>query len=243
MASATADLTVRFLRPRHPAVPKQTLEQAWTSAAWAVMDFETTGLNPQVDSIISVGLVPIDHSSADVGASYYTLVRPESPLSPASIEVHGLRPADLLEAPGCDAVAQALADAVGDRLLVAHAAWVETGFLRALQEHTGIALPRPVVDTAGLCRRAGVAAATASHEPSLELAARRLGLPVYSPHHALGDALTTAVVFMALAHRLSARHPGRPATVAEVLRASAWASRPFHHDRVPIGRERAATGE
>lgn len=210
---------MRLLRSRQPAVPKNLRARPWTSVPWAVLDLETTGLNAKVDSIISVGLVPIDDAAADVGTSYYSLVRPETPLNPASIEVHGLRPADLREAPTCDAVAHALAEQVGDRLLVAHAAWVETGFLGALKEHTGIALPMPVVDTAGLCRRAGVVGAQPAHEPSLELAARRLGLPVYSPHHALGDALTTAVVFMALAHRLS-RHPGRPVTVGDVLKAA-----------------------
>jgi len=207
--------------PRRPALSTQTRNRAWTSAPWAVLDFETTGLNARVDSIISVGVVPIDNASADLGSSYYSLVRPETPVSPASSEVHGLRAADLEEAPTCHHVAQALADAIGDRLLVAHAAWVETGFLAALQDHTGVGLPRPVADTAALCRRAGIVAAQPSHEPSLELVARRLQLPVYSPHHALGDALTTAVVFMALAHRLSARHQGRPASVADVLRAAA----------------------
>ena len=38
-------------------------------------------------------------------------------------------------------------------------------------------------------------------------AARDLGLPVHRPHHADGDALTTAQLFLALATRLDAREP------------------------------------
>lgn len=202
-------------------VPARVRSRPWTTVPWAVLDLETTGLDPRLDSIVSVGVVPIDDATADYAASYYSLVRPETPVRPESIEVHGLRAADLAQAPSCGAIAQALAEAVGDRLVVAHAAWVERGFLRALQQHTGTSLPTPVADTAALCRRAGLIADDPRHEPSLELAARCLGLPVYSPHHALGDALTTAVIFMALAHRLSMRHRSRPATVSEVLRASA----------------------
>ena len=37
--------------------------------------------------------------------------------------------------------------------------------------------------------------------------ASRLGLPAHRPHHALGDALTTAQVFLALATHLE--HRGR----------------------------------
>ena len=42
-------------------------------------------------------------------------------------------------------------------------------------------------------------------EPSLECLAEELRLPVLSPHHALGDARTTAQVFLALASRLDTR--------------------------------------
>lgn len=209
-----------LLRRTRTDVPQELLARPWVSAPWAVLDLETTGLDAYADSIISVGVVPIDDAAADVAASYYSLVRPETELRPASIEVHGIRLTDLLEAPTCDVIARDLAAAVGDRLLVVHTSWVETGFLLALEAHSGIALPKPLVDTAAMCRRAGVVGGRPGDEPSLELVARKLGLPVYAPHHALGDALTTAVVFQALAHRLSSRHRGRTATVADVLRAA-----------------------
>jgi DNA polymerase III subunit epsilon len=40
------------------------------------------------------------------------------------------------------------------------------------------------------------------HEPDLEEAAAALGVCVHTPHHALGDAVTTGEVFLALASRL-----------------------------------------
>ena len=59
-----------------------------------------------------------------------------------------------------------------------------------------------MLDTAALARALGYCTGVNGHEPSLESLARRIHLPVYAPHNALGDALTTAVVFLALATEL-----------------------------------------
>ncbi len=52
---------------------------------------------------------------------------------------------------------------------------------------------------------------------SLEKLASVLGQPAEPPHHALGDALTTAKAFIALATLLDAREPQ---TVSSLIRAS-----------------------
>ena len=59
-----------------------------------------------------------------------------------------------------------------------------------------------MVVTASLARFIGLAEKESGHEPALEFLARSLNLPVYTPHHALGDAMTTAAVFLALATRI-----------------------------------------
>ena len=89
-----------------------------------------------------------------------------------------------------------------------------------LARRTGVRLPAPRIDTAGLCRAADVATWDGRGEPSLELVANTLGLPVYSPHHALGDALTTAVVFFALGHQLARRSTRSPYTVGDLAAVS-----------------------
>ena len=65
-----------------------------------------------------------------------------------------------------------------------------------------------MVDTAALMRATGVAPSGTGHEPDLEASAVGLGLCVHTPHHALGDALTTAEVFLAMASRLERASPG-----------------------------------
>jgi DNA polymerase-3 subunit epsilon len=184
------------------------------------VDVETTGLDLRRDSIVSIGVAPVRDGRICCGESYYSLVRPDHPLSVASIRVHSLRAADLAAAPAAADVAGPVAALLAGRVVVAHAAWIERAFVRRLLRRAGARLTSPMIDTAALARALGYAAGTADgHEPSLELLARRLSLPVYAPHNALGDAVTTAAVFLAMATR--AGEPGEPASVRALLELSA----------------------
>jgi DNA polymerase III subunit epsilon len=193
-ARAYADTTVR-------------LDQPWRSASYCAVDLETTGLDLRRDVIISFGSVAIDGGRVIAGSSIYGIVRGPARMSPEAIAVHSLRPADLADAPTWEESADVLLGALTGRVLVAHAAWFERAFLRRAFRTRHVPPPRIVVDTAALARSAGLAAADAPAEPSLEYLARDLGLPVHEPHHALGDALTTAEVFLALSTRLDADTP------------------------------------
>ncbi len=194
VARAYADTTVR-------------LDQPWRSASYCAVDLETTGLDLRRDVIISFGSVAIDGGRVIAGSSSYRLVRGPVRMSPEAIAVHSLRPADLADAPTWEESADVLLSALTGRVLVAHAAWVERAFLRRAFRTRQVPAPRIVVDTAALARCAGMARVGGSSEPSLELLARDLGLPAHEPHHALGDALTTAEVFLALSTRLDADTP------------------------------------
>jgi len=172
----------------------------WRDAGYCAVDVETTGLDLRRDSIVSVGVAPVSGGRIVGRDTYYSLVRPGCPVSVAATRVHCLRPADLEHAPAAEDVARELAGRLDGRILVAHAAWIERAFLGRLLRLVKVRLAAPVIDTAALARALGHAEdLPPGIEPSLELLARRLSLPVYAPHHALGDAVTTAAVFLALA--------------------------------------------
>ena len=183
-------------------------ETPWREAGYAVVDLETTGLDPKQDEIISFAAVPIDAGRIKVGAVSTLMIRPSRMPEAETIRIHGLRPQDLAEAPELRAILDSVLEALTGRVLVAHAAWVERGFLSGALEEAGLRLRRPVVDTVALIRRAqGQSAMDDEAIVPLSDAARDLGLPVHRPHHADGDALTTAQLFLALATRLDAREP------------------------------------
>ncbi len=185
-------------RAGRPTVPDADAD--WRSAQYCVVDVETTGLNLRRDDVISIGLAPIQDGRIARADCYYRLVRPRRAPPSSSIVIHGLREADLSAAPSAEQVGRDVAALLSGKVVVAHAAWIEQAFLTRLLKQAGVRFHAPMIDTASLARCLGQAPDLSGRcEPSLELLARSLGLPAYSPHHALGDAITTAAVFLALA--------------------------------------------
>lgn len=192
---------IRFRR--RPSAAR--FDQPWREVSYAVVDLETTGLDLRRDTIASYGAAVIEGGRMIAARNTYGLVHPDCALTPASIAIHTLRPCDLVDAPPLSEAVAVLDELLTGRILVAHAAWVEESFLaRAFTQH-GKSWGPFIIDTAAMARAAGLRAARGRAEPVLEALSIELGLPVVSPHHALGDAITTAQVFLALACRLSGR--------------------------------------
>jgi DNA polymerase III subunit epsilon len=176
---------------------------AWRSARFAVVDVETTGLDPRRDEVLSFAAIPVEGGRVVAAGAVAGLVRPSTEPPAASTEIHGLRWADLEAAPRAPEAFGPLVEALDGRVPVAHAAWIERGFLRRPLRELGVRYPRRAVDTAllwrSLCIKRG------NGDPgwcALAAVAEALDLPSHRPHVAAGDALTTAQVFLALATHL-----------------------------------------
>ena len=176
------------------------LEANWRSIDYCVIDVETTGLNLKDDEIISIGAVQIHMGRIRAENNFYREVRPRQLPSIPSLRIHGLRGIDLESVAPIESVIPDLVAQIGGRVLIAHAAWIEYAFLK--RHLRGLTFSKQMLDTAALARALGYCTGVNGHEPSLESLARRIHLPVYAPHNALGDALTTAVVFLTLATEL-----------------------------------------
>jgi DNA polymerase-3 subunit epsilon len=180
----------------------------WAEASWCAVDLELSGLDPRRHEIVSFAAIPVEHGRVQLGRAVSGLVRPSRALSESSIRIHGLRAADLENAPPLAEAIDPLLRAMAGSGLVAHVARVERAFLsRALREQ-GARLHGPIADTdvigrLWLCERDGAIGG----DPSLGALAAALGLPAVAQHDALGDALTTAQVFIAAATHLDALAP------------------------------------
>jgi len=203
-ASASPAVTAYAHTPPPPSTAP------WREAEFCVIDLETTGLDEGVDEIISFAALQIAHGRVRLDDVHYQLMRPSRMPDAETIRIHGLRGSDLAQAPALSEVLDELLETMTGRALVAHVASIEAGFLAAALKAHGLQLVNPVVDTAALAaelfRRRG--------QPVLDIEtiglsplARALGLPVHRPHHADGDALTTAQVFLALATHLDLLEP------------------------------------
>jgi DNA polymerase III subunit epsilon len=181
----------------------------WGDARFVAVDVETTGLDPRRDEIVSFAAVPVEGGRVLAREAVRGLVRPTVPPPGSSIEIHGLRAADLAAAPPAAEALAPLATTLTGRIPVAHAAWVERSFLRRPLRAIGFALPRRILDTAMLWR--ALCIARGDGDPgwrALSELADGLGLPAHRSHDAEGDALTTAQVFLALATHLDSHGRG-----------------------------------
>ena len=204
------------------------LDSHWRHINYCAIDLETTGLDFKTDEIISIGAVQVQSARIITEANYYREVRPKQMPSPTSIRIHGIRGVDLADAAPIETVLPEFAKLLRGRIVVAHAAWVENAFLKARLKNLNLDFSKRLIDTAALARTCGIVEADIDHEPSLEFLAKVLKLPVYSPHHALGDALTTAVIFLAMATEIERRNMekgGSMLSLRELLKISRKSSR------------------
>lgn len=208
----------RQLLGRRPLTPAATRFAAagripastpWLEAGWCALDLELTGLDPDNDHIVALGMVPIDAGRLQLGRCVYTLVRSTRPSQLGALLTHRLRTADVADAPTLPDALELVLDTLAGRIPVFHAAAVEQAFLGPRLRARGVSLP-PAADTAMLARawaRAREEPSGHGGGPSLSELARRLGQRAEPAHHALGDALTTAQAFIALAARLDRSSP------------------------------------
>jgi DNA polymerase III epsilon subunit family exonuclease len=177
------------------------------------LDTETTGFDWRSgDTLIEVGHVAIGNGA--IGATWSSLIRPARPIPADATSIHGITDAMVAAAPAPPELAAHLHDACAGHTLVFHHAAFDLPFLAALLRSGGRpALRNPVIDTLGLAR--GLVTAESY---SLEALAQAFGLPTEPRHRALGDALTTARLFLALAPRWE-RERG-VTTLAELAAAS-----------------------
>lgn len=190
---------------------------SWRAASFAVVDLETTGLDPRTHEVLSVGVVPVDGGRIILGRVFYSTVRPRVAPDSQTVVIHGIRPVDAAAARPADAVGRELVEQLADRILVAHVAGIEKEFLTDWLADASYR-PGRFVDTDVLARlvisqRGGPLVGT---HVGLGAAAAHFGLPEHRRHHALGDALTAAQLFLATAPLV---YSDRDSSVDDLLNA------------------------
>lgn len=172
------------------------------------LDLETTGLDPQENGIVSIGLQPFRLAGIPCGQARHWVVDPRCDLSSKSVTLHRITHDDLTQAPDLEAHLSPLLEQLAGRVVVVHHRRIERHFLdAALRTRVGEGLLFPVLDTLDLEQRVlarqrnWLDLLLRRPLPSVRLAdARaRYHLPFYRPHHALSDALGTAELLLAQA--------------------------------------------
>ncbi|HEX9933714.1 MAG TPA: 3'-5' exonuclease, partial [bacterium] len=132
----------------------QSLLEGIFEEGFAAFDVETTGLDPQLDEIIEIGMVRLQ--SGKIVERFQSLYRPSKPIPPNITKLTGIRDVDCADQPP---FSQGLGDVLnflGGRWIVAHNADFDFGFLsNAIQRflpHSGGVSASRLIDTLSLGR-------------------------------------------------------------------------------------------
>ncbi|GAA6525410.1 exonuclease domain-containing protein [Intrasporangium sp. DVR] len=200
------------------STPEQSPRTDVTELRLLALDLETTGLDPRTDQILAVGFVPVAGLAIDLSGAAGVLCRADAEVGQSAV-VHGITDDDLAGGVELGDVVERVAAALTGRILLAHHAGIERDFLSAacLRTH-GVPLPLEAVDTMELQARLLGSHTGADLPPGalrLSTARAHLGLPRYSAHEALTDALACAELYLAQVARLSG---GRPMSLKALQR-------------------------
>lgn len=160
-------------------------------ATYAILDLETTGLNPQTDEILEVAVVILQDGA--VIDEFESLIRPTSPVSEEITQITGITQAMVNDAPTLFKVRSQIRKIIGDHVIVGHNVGFDVGFLQS----ENLALHNETIDTVTL---ASVILPSAGRY-NLESLAHFLQLPLDESgqaHRAMADVLLTAELLLAL---------------------------------------------
>lgn len=151
-------------------------------APLAIVDLETTGAHPVHDRVTEIAVIEVD--AGEVTSEWSTLVNPETTIPAAIQALTGITNDMVAGAPRFGALAAELQERLEGRVLVAHNARFDYGFLRHEFERAGIAWRTKTLCTVRLSRR--LYPEHARH--NLDSLIERHGLECRARHRAMGDA-------------------------------------------------------
>lgn len=178
-----------------------------THMAYASLDIETTGFDPEQDSPIEVAVVIFDTNG--VRETFSTLLNPHCDIPPIVTHITGITQDDVAQAPLLQDVTQNIVDIVGAHTIVGHNVNFDLTFLA----HKGIVLDNPVIDTMDMTRI--LYPSLPSY--SLETISSILAIADKQTHRALDDAHACHKLLQRLHEKIQSLDPTIVQTLANVF--------------------------
>jgi DNA polymerase III epsilon subunit-like protein len=199
-------------------------------AAYAVVDCETTGTDPERDEIVSIAVVRLDPDGTETDR-LTTLVRPSIPIPSGATAVHGIADADVASAGPFSSIAPRLLALLEGAVFTAHNVAFDLPVVRRAFERVGVDYaPEATACTLEAFRLLEPRA----ENHRLESLCARHGIVLGDAHQALGDVLGAAALLRELLRRglapesvrldrvayqrARSRGDGRPASEPQVRR-------------------------
>ena len=212
--SQNDSITMPHPRSKVQSMTSQELSTAPTTmrnASFAVVDFETTGLNPETDRIVQLAAI-IVNGEGDIVDSFDTIVKPESPAEyqHGAEHIHGITAEQVSSGMPLRDALEKLWSITSGNVFTAHNAPFDLGFLHAESKRVGLEGHVDVhVDTLELARRTTGTDTTRKH--NLFALCEHYGIERDKVHDARSDATATAQLLMHLIKELGVEAPDQVA--------------------------------
>ena len=161
---------------------------------FVAFDTETTGLEPSIDRILSIGCVGIFNLRIRVNDQLECYLEQEE-FNKETVKIHGLLKEGALEKVTEATAVQHFLEYIKDSVLVAHHVDFDLTMINKALKRQGLPkLKNKVVDTGYLFQKTELD--TSREHFSLDDLAKRFSIPMHDRHTASGDAYITALLFM-----------------------------------------------
>ncbi|WP_163558580.1 3'-5' exonuclease [Halomonas sp. NO4] len=188
-------------RRRHAGGEYGWLFHPYTGDELVAIDCETTGVDTRTAEPVAIAAVKVRGERVLTSESLDLRLQRPATLTGDSIRIHGLRGVDLDDGESPERALARLIDFIGNRPLLGwHLDFIRAVLDRQLRPRFGFDLPNSGIDVSQLyfrqLRRSHLEADAAGLR--FESVAQALGVPVMGRHTALGDAVTTALMYLRL---------------------------------------------
>lgn len=151
---------------------------------YVVLDTETTGLSPEKDQVVEIGIITV--KNGEITNEYTSLIKPTIPISSEATAINGISESDLRDAPQLEDIIPDVVSRIKNQIVVGHNVTFDLAFVsRAISDHTEIA-SISYIDTVKVARNC-----IPGKSYKLQSLANRLCLDTGTAHRALDDAKTT----------------------------------------------------
>lgn len=173
-----------------------------------VLDFETSGLDPKQDEILSVGMVDIHYPVMSLASAQHYYVQSEQVIHAKTAVINHIVPETLIGGISRHQLIEHLVVSLSGKVVIAHGAEIEKHFLRhLLQLDDNLPLPLIFLDTLRLERSLMKYRGVMYPDLRLTHIRQQKGLPPYLAHNAFADVVATGELFLALVEEICADKP------------------------------------
>ncbi|QSZ41473.1 3'-5' exonuclease [Sulfurimonas aquatica] len=170
------------------------------SDEFVVFDTETTGLNPKVDDILSIGAVKIKDNKILTSQTFEVYVKNTKEISSKSIEIHGIRTCDLKNAKKSDEAIKEFLHFIGSRRLVGYYLEFDVSMINKYTlPMLGIKLPNKMIEVSELYYDAQITTIPQGNiDLRFDTMLKKYNIPNMGIHNAVNDAVMTGMIFLKL---------------------------------------------